>query len=352
MSITINILQVKHGDAFVLECQQGGNKGVIVVDGGPQSTNKVFKDALALYPTIDLLVLTHYDEDHIGGILSYFRSCLSCHCPLKIKEIWANCASSINFDENKDLSLKQAIKLSNILQEYVDQGILVWRADICEGIKVDLKFANIEVLSPTHEVLVKTTSGIQKEMEKSDLTLSISTHHRQSIDLDKSLEELALNEKKAPDLNDPNQLSNASSIAFMIECDGTKVLMLGDAYPQKIADYIKYKSTEEGKELPRKVDYVKVSHHGSRNNISNELLDVINCQNYIISTNGGKGITCHPDRETIANIVCHPTRDISKKVNLFFNYSKTRIEQNGCKFINAGEEQKYCFEIIDNTTKL
>lgn len=107
MPITLKILQVKHGDAIIIECQQDDNRGVVVIDGGPQSTNKVFNDAIAQYPCIDLLVLTHYDEDHIGGILSYVRTCRSKNKPLEIKEIWANCASSIPLDDNEDLSTKQ-----------------------------------------------------------------------------------------------------------------------------------------------------------------------------------------------------------------------------------------------------
>ena len=93
---------------------------------------------------------------------------------------------------------------------------------------------------------------------------------------------------------------------------------------------------------------MKVSHHGSRNNISNDLLDLIECQNYIFSTNGGKGVACHPDRETIANIVCHPKRDKTKVIRLVFNYGLARIERCGTRFINENEPQKYNFEISDN----
>lgn len=346
MPIKLNVLQVKHGDAFIIECQQGDNKGVIVVDGGPQSTSNVFKNALDKYPAIDLLVLTHYDEDHIGGILSYFRTCKSNDRPLKIKEIWANCAISIDFDYDRNLSVRQAKKLSDVLCEYVEKGSLVWRADICEGVKVDFGFAKIEVVSPTRDVLVESVAKIPKEEQNEDLNLS--AHSRQTNDLKTPLEELAQIERKAPDLNDPGQLANASSIAFILECDGIKVLMLGDSYPQTIVDYLT--SKDIGKTLQIKIDYMKVSHHGSRNNTNNDLLGMIDCQNFIFSTNGGKGNACHPNRETIAHIVCHPLRDNNKKIKLFFNYDRNIIVTNGQKFINDGEPQRYNFEVHDNTT--
>lgn len=346
MPIKINVLQVKHGDAFIIECWQGDNKGVIVVDGGPQSTSNVFKNALDEYSTIDLLVLTHYDEDHIGGILSYLRTCKSDDNPLKIKEIWANCASSIDFDYDKNLSVRQAKKLSDILCEYVEKGTLVWRADICEGIKSDFGFAQIEVVSPTRNILVESVAKISKEEQNEDLNLS--AHSRQTNDLKTPLEELAHIEKKAPDLDDPGQLANASSIAFILECGGKSALMLGDSYPQTIVDYFKEKCTNRA--FPIKIDCTKVSHHGSRNNTNNDLLGMIDCQNFILSTNGGKGNTYHPDRETIAHIVCHPLRDNNKKIRLFFNYDRTIIETNGQKFINDGEPQRYNFEVHFNTT--
>lgn len=356
MSLKTNILQVKHGDAFVLECRQGDKKGVIVVDGGLQSTNKIFKDALAKYECIDLMVLTHYDLDHIGGILSYFRSCRSGNKPLKVKEIWANCASCVKFDENTDLSVKQAVKFSAILQEYVDAGTLVWLANICEGYTVDLGFAKIEVVSPTQQILKKTAEVLlkeeqkQKESQKQNDDLNLSAHERQQADLKVSLNELAQNKKTLPNLEDPNQLANASSIAFIIECDSQRALMLGDACPQNIVDYLS--SDASDRTLPIKLDFIKVSHHGSRNNTSNELLDLFDCQNYLISTNGGTGNTCHPDREAIANILCHTNRDSNKKVNLYFNYSKAIIERNGAQFINDGEEQQYNFTIQDNISNL
>lgn len=347
MPITLKILQVKHGDAIIIECQQGDNRGVVVIDGGPQSTNQVFKDAIALYPSIDLLVLTHYDEDHIGGILSYVRTCRSENKPLGIKEIWANCASSIPLDDDEDLSTKQARKLSEILQEYVNEGSLVWRSDLCEGVIANLGFAKIHVVSPTREVLYKTLAGLQKEQEQEDLNLA--AHSRQTAEINISLEELAKREKVAPDIDQPNQLANAASIAFILECDGTRLLMLGDSYSQNIVHYLTHTVTVQ---LPLSIDYVKVSHHGSRNNTSNELLDLIECQNYIISTNGGKGNTCHPDRETIANILCHPGRDRMKQIHLFFNYSKALVERCGAKFINNLEPQQYNFEIHDNITQI
>ncbi len=72
----IHVLPVQYGDALIVECQRGDEKGVIVVDGGPQSSSYTFINAISQQPLIDLMVLTHYDEDHIGGILALVDDCL------------------------------------------------------------------------------------------------------------------------------------------------------------------------------------------------------------------------------------------------------------------------------------
>ncbi|MEZ5082471.1 MAG: hypothetical protein R2750_03330 [Bacteroidales bacterium] len=43
----------------------------------------------------------------------------------------------------------------------------------------------------------------------------------------------------------------------------------------------------------------KVSHHGSKSNISKKLLDLLDAKHYLISTNGDRHN--HPDPEAIGN---------------------------------------------------
>lgn len=99
------------------------------------------------------------------------------------------------------------------------------------------------------------------------------------------------------------------------------------------------------------VDYVKVSHHGSVHNSSGSLYDIIDCDNYLISTDSGRGYH-HPDREAVATIVCHKQRNFDRKVHIFLNYPDYKYCSNNNGFANQGEEEKYNFEIHYNTEKL
>ena len=168
-------------------------------------------------------------------------------------------------------------------------------------------------------------------------------------DLEFSFEELALEKPKEASLSVKGELANFSSIGFLLRCDDLSVLMLGDCYPHNIEAYLRnVKGCSE--ENPLVVDYVKVAHHGSMHNTSSELLDIIKCNHYIISTSGER--FHHPDRTCIAHILCHPTRDWSEKVHIYLNYDLKTIEGNKGIFMKEGEQEKYNFEVHENVREL
>jgi len=68
------------------------------------------------------------------------------------------------------------------------------------------------------------------------------------------------------------------------------------------------------------VDVFKVAHHGSQNNTSVELLGLIDCHHYLLSSNGDH--FCHPDRETIGRILKYG----GAAPSLHFNY-RTRYNE-------------------------
>ena len=326
----IHFLPVKHGDAFIIECEKDENKGVVVVDGGPGSCKVAVTKEIRKYEPIDLMVLTHFDGDHIGGLLGYVQSSKDI-VPFPVKEMWVNNCYTVPVISGTDYSYGEAKKLADQLMEISKQSPIVWEPYISEGHEGGFKFADIEVVSPTAD-MQNANIVAYKEHEGIDM----SATKRSNEDLQLSMEELAKRPKKEPNLEIPKEMANAASVAFILRCDGLSVLMLGDCYPQNVERYLRGKGYSE--QEPLVVDYVKVSHHGSRNNISNELLDIIKCNNYIISANGGLGRANHPDREAIANILCHPNRNRAEKVHLYFNYCEKLIKTNGAPFLKEDDE--------------
>lgn len=341
----IHFLPVKHGDAFIVECNRGDHKGIVVVDGGPCGCSYILSKKIKELGVPDLLVLTHYDEDHIGGILQWIKQCLDDGIT-PYKKIWANCAGYVEFNASLRTSATDGAKLSKHLNELMKQG-LEWKDDLFEGYKEDLSFATIEVISPTEAV---RNMVVNKQEDEGKQIFQTAATQRSNTDLEKTFEELVTYDPKQPNLAKNDELANASSIAFILRCDKLSILMLGDSYPHNVEIYLR--SVGYSEERPLEVDYVKVSHHGSRNNTSNNLLDIIKCNKYLVSTNGGKGKSNHPDRTAIAHILCHPKRDLKEKIQLIFNHEIKLIEKNGAPFLKSGECEIYNFEILENINEI
>lgn len=352
----IHFLPVYHGDSFVIECDKGDQHGVVVVDGGPSGGANFLKPKLEQVGTPDLLVLTHFDGDHIQGLIDYIEYCQG-RLKVPAKEVWANCAGDVkveddNFSPESLCSAKQGVQLARLLNNMARTGEMTWRDDIVEGVIQDYPFASIEVISPTEE-MQKLAIGQQEEAAQLESVMSISDDDMEKMkktrddDIDTPLDILAQGKPSAPDKK--KDVPNASSIAFILRCDGLSVLMLGDSFPQNVEAYLRSQGYSEDK--PLEVDFVKVAHHGSKHNTSNELLDIIKCNHYLISTNGS--IFRHPDRDSIAHILCHPKRDRGEKVHLYFNCTVDRIETNSRKkFIKDGEDAEWNFEIHENVNEI
>jgi hypothetical protein len=94
--------------------------------------------------------------------------------------------------------------------------------------------------------------------------------------------------------------ANATSIAFVLEYDGKRVLFGADAYAGVLTKGLERYAKRVGEARPR-FDLVKLAHHGSNANISTKMLALIDCQRWLVSTNGDN--FAHPDDAAIAKVI-------------------------------------------------
>jgi beta-lactamase superfamily II metal-dependent hydrolase len=323
------ILNAFNGDCILIKTfDVSFNEFIILIDGGTPSTFDYYlKDSLKDVVKIDLLVLTHIDNDHIGGLIKLFKNSLISE--IEIGEIWYN-QPDVEFYEPKHevlISVPQAEDWKSLLREKKKDAII-------KEITTDNKVLNIRglefnILSPTQEIKNKLYEDWRKDRtksnEKSEKTLISTSTTKHS----KSLEELNEIDFK-PEKSINNDIYNSSSIAFLLKCLDLSILLLADSRAEIIAENLISLGFSETK--PLEVDFVKISHHGSLNNTSQELLSLINSNNYIISTNGGTSNHKHPSRETIARIVCK--KNINKKtLNIYTNYSLESLKSRIGDFI-------------------
>jgi hypothetical protein len=119
--------------------------------------------------------------------------------------------------------------------------------------------------------------------------------------------------------------ANGSSIALLVEHGDHRALLGADAYPSVLLQAFEHLEKDANGRV--RLDAFKVAHHGSRNNISQELLERIACPLYLVSTNGS--YFKHPSRPAIARIMKYG----GDQKRIVFNY-KT-------EFTEIWDDQKF-----------
>ena len=347
----IEPLKAEHGDAIVIRIDNDSNQIKIVIDGGPNDCAERIADYYDTLGYIDLLILTHYDEDHIGGLLEFIGRHTGDKSEL-IGEIWVNGARVIYFDKDENVSsYDNAYTLASYINRMKDKGIIKSFVYNINNSMEDVKHEGFEIsiLTPTSSCLEKLEANFKHYVDEHGLADDPDTDEQVSYgrtkqDSQKSLESLAEEKHKAT-----TTFMNKTSISFILYAEGKSLMMLGDADINEVEK--KLKDMGYSKESPVHLDLVKLSHHGSKGNISKEFLEIIDCNDFLFTTNGGTGGAYHPDRKTIALIMeCHEKKSTGKKVTLRFNYPLGAIMDRTTGLLSE-DEQKF-FDIDDNINKI
>lgn len=353
MPTTIQMLKADIGDAFIIEVKEGKESFTMVVDGGPRRSMRTVVPAIEALENIDMMVLTHYDSDHIVGIQEYLT--INKEKAKAINKYWINCPHIHVRMDNKS-SASEMATLKTFFEQLEAEGAVVdWRDEVLQGMTYTSPngLAKLEVITPTPDSRKLNEEAYCKDMEKKKISAA-----RVLNDFDITLQKLA--DMKTPS---SRQVVNNASISFIMETPDCRILMLEDVMSGDVYKYLTELREGEkySKEHKLKVDYVKVPHHGSRYNLTSELLDIIDCDNYLISTCGGEEVAegkdtkyNHPDRMTIAKILLHEGRNKGNKINLYFNYNNGDFEARKTYLFHKEEieDSTLNFEPKWDTTKI
>lgn len=325
MMLSIKALSARDGDCFFIRYgnTESGVYTNILIDGGRgDKVVKQIKNEILRIQTekesLDLLVLSHIDEDHIQGLLKLFSD----------DKFNKNCIKSILFNSRELLSKhyndemledSQLLIPKNKEEISFKQGQTLWKYiqtlnmseetslahSACNAI--ELNGAVITIVSPNEEILTKLSDNWTREFRKNELDKEISAKRS---DYKCGIEELLRNPFK-----EDCAIINGSSISFILEHEGKRILMLADSHPSLVRK--KLEELYQGRET--RFDFVKVSHHGSKANTSNDLLRLINCTNFLISVNKGNS-HAFPHKEALSRIV-NNNYNKGRSTNFYFNYS-------------------------------
>jgi len=318
------MLPAGHGDALLVEYGQTGAEHRILVDGGPyysyDEPGGLREKLNALQDTgktdFELLVITHVDSDHIDGIIRLLQDPELAE--LVFKDIW--------FNDWKQLQPKATGVLAGVHGEFLgallDAHKLPWNShpklaggpvmvpDTGDLPSLDLAAgAIVTLLSPGPAELV----NLRKDWKQSVRRAGFQPGDRQS-----ALEELAQRARYGPPKGVLGQqtddaAANGSSIAFLIEYQGRRLLLTGDAWPSVLERSLDRYAQQYGS--PVAVQDFKLAHHGSFSNLSKRLIRALQADRYLLSSSSQ--YYKHPDAEAIELILQHHNGGTP---TLVFNY--------------------------------
>ena len=305
----IRILDVGDGDAMIIHLNKDGEDLVLVIDGGqPWHYKSIIKPVLVeLLEEVnktapDIVVATHYDSDHIGGLIPLVKDYIH-----GIKEVWVHRSPELNDDEKMILesadrmdnlkSINQFIFESQIINEnspIKEEAIREKSTFIIESLKQLDTFLG---LLPEHKVRQVYHGDSYNDWPEIRVLGPTKDYFNDLFPSDKNLKELIIEETidyvnesllstrkrnielisygKNPChfLKDDRTVkltpTNKASIIIAINKDDKRFLFTGDAGIHS------FKAIPNWSTELKNLYWLKVPHHGSDNNISKEIIDIM-----------------------------------------------------------------------------
>lgn len=326
--IAIDMLPAGRGDCLWIEYGAGKR---LLIDGGVPATGEILRARIAAMAPdpcrFELLVVTHIDLDHIGGILDLLRD------PppnLEIGDLWFNGWKHLQEEDLGLLGAKQGEGLSH----WIEKRGLPWNQafggkTIHVGEEGDLPIIELDdlrvtLLSPTADRLRALRKAWAAELRKAGLEPGRAGHALEEVGRHDPAEEdegilgdrLDVEALARGSFKEDTSAANGSSLALLLEHGGQRCLLTGDAYSKDVTAAVRRLAGEDRLE----VDALKLSHHGGKKNTGGELIRSLACKRYLFSTDGS--YYKHPDPESVARVILHGSH--RGRPSLCFNHRSER----------------------------
>jgi len=338
----VEMLPGGHGDALVVEYGTRADPHQLLIDAGTfHSWEGVRTELLRRRKDrYEIFVITHVDEDHLGGSLSLLDDP---NLKQRVDHVWFNgfihCAKGgnvlgpVNGEQLTSRIVTGGLRWNEGFtpkeSQHVGGPVVVPSAGNLPSIDLP-GGARVVLLSPTGQKLKSMATKWKIDVENAGLVPGAGAfgHNKPPRPSDRAfdplpdpLDDAAIASLAALNATDGSK-ANGASIAFILEFDRKRVLFGADAHASVLTKSLQRYAAEVDEERAR-LDLVKLAHHGSNANVSAAMLATIDCERYLISTNGDN--FAHPDDEAIAKVIVsgtgHPT--------FYCNYKTARTEPWG-----------------------
>lgn len=323
----IQMLPAEHGDCLWIEYGEAAQPHLMLIDGGTTGTWKRLKKKIADEKAkrggklhFELVVVTHVDADHVGGSLKLMEEFGS--LGVTVGDVWFN--GYFHLDNKRppsrdELGGKQGEQLSvlidgwNLKWNKAFDGKAVMVPDHGALPVITVGGMKLTLLSPTFETLQALKPKWEQEVIKAGLKPGDAY---EAVEVEPPGDALGedVNALAERAFKGDKTEANGSSIAFLAQFEGKSVLFGADAHADVLLQSLARLSAGAAPALP--LTGFKVPHHGSRNNVSKELVETLPARHYLVSTNGNQ--FSHPHPEAIARIVAYGPKNTNKMLE--FNY--------------------------------
>lgn len=365
------MLPAKAGDCILIEFLKENYH--ILIDGGYADTyynylKDILADLSAKGKRIQLLVITHIDADHIGGIQAFLRENGDADNPviIGVDEVWYNAFSQIAAEPKQqgsvsgylrmvlqgkalqgninsksgshDISVTQGNTVAELLlgHGYYWNERFMGRAVCTENVETVMLSDKIRcnLLNPGKEELNQLVNYWISDMKRNIRNFKIYDDVLYNAAFEGSLVNISTEEHEREIKNISSSgiqssdyrkinivewetridhsITNRSSISFLLQYDDITLLFPGDCPMQLFQE-----------KLPKYIDAVKLPHHGSWANISREFIKNTSVSYYLLSTDGEK--YGHPSPSVIGSIM----DEAPIPAKIIKNYDLSQLETIG-----------------------
>ena len=342
MIFSLDVRRARKGDCLLLHFGTRADPGLVMIDGGPKSVYaphlkpriQEIRQARNLPRRaslpVDLLMVSHVDDDHIQGILDLTREeiqAMDANQPrlVNVLDFWHNSFDAVIDHTPAELTaavaqhfgpaaiagaglsddaLRAVEDASGEDAEVVRSGLAVL-ASIPQGFRLrqdanklgfplNPDFGGKLIIARARAEAIDFGGGLELTVV-GPMRREVVQLHKKHVAWLKELEKKGLSPESALAAYVDTSVANLSSIVVLAEAGGKRMLLTGDARGDKILEGLELVGLLEPRKTMR-VDVLKVPHHGSANNLAADFFERVIATHYVFSGNGEHG---NPEREAL-----------------------------------------------------
>ena len=310
--LRLHVVQAAFGDCLLLEHGPAAAPRFVLIDGGPPDTFDQHLKPLLLQLqqrgfALDLVVLSHVDNDHVVGLQDYFTELRLPDNDLPVPTgLWHNSFGPTLDPGNTIQPRLTALITPGRANVMVESGMVVEGIEEGVGLRTAARLLNIPLNDGIANQLI-TVDNVPAPVVINGLELVVVGPTQANLD------ELAQQWEKwltaheddirtgnvAVMANSDQSVPNLSSIMLLARAEGRTILLTGDGRSDHLLAGLAQAGLLDAQGSLH-VDVLKLPHHGSNRNMTKSFFKKVKAATYVASANGKDG---NPDLATLIWLV-------------------------------------------------